>query len=66
MFKELKLAIIEWLVENENVWNRTNLCVEKFRPYKYHSEGEYLIGGKIVYNFIIKAEDLLFERNERL
>lgn len=59
--KELKRAILEWMLENENTWQRTNAAVEAFREYIYDSKGNYLIGGKEVAEFIMKAEDLLYE-----
>ena len=61
MHKELKKAILAWLMDNENLFNRTNAATEHFRPYIYTDKGDFLIGGEDVSAFIIKAEDLLFK-----
>lgn len=60
MLKELKKAIIEWLLENENQWQRVNSCIEKFRNYIYDSEGNFLIGGETVHDFIVAADKLIY------
>ena len=60
MYKELKKLIIEWLMNNENQWQRTNGCREAFRPYIYGPDGNYLIGGREVDDFIDKADRLLY------
>ena len=49
---ELKRKIIEWIFENINEWQIINSCVDTFREYIYNANGEYLIGGEDVYNFI--------------
>lgn len=64
MFKELKAAIIQWLIENETAWQRTNACHEAFHAYIYDENGNYLIGGQIVSGFINKAERLLYGDGE--
>ena len=56
---ELKKAIIDWLFENKNAWQRTNACREYFRPYIYNSDGNYLIGGEEVSEFITSADKLI-------
>lgn len=61
MNKELKKAIVSWLLDNENAWQRTNTCTDRFRAYIYDDTGNYLIGGEVVADFIRKAERLLFE-----
>ena len=61
MQKELKKEIIKWLLENENRWQRSNSCKEEFRNYIYDNEGNYLIGGEDVSNFIDKADDLIYK-----
>lgn len=58
MSKELKTAIIKWLLENENPWQRVNACTEAFREYIYNKSGNYLIGGEAVAEFI-KAADTM-------
>lgn len=60
MYLELKIAIINWLVENEHGWQRTNECRKAFRQYIYDERGEYIIGGKEVDDFIDAADKLLF------
>lgn len=61
MHKELKRAIINWLLDNENEWQRVNACCKEFRPYIYNTEGNYLIGGKEVGDFIVNADKLLYQ-----
>ncbi len=65
MFKELKQAILNWLLENENEWQRINACVKAFRAYIYDENGNYLIGGQIVSEFIKDADKLLYENQAR-
>jgi len=60
MPKELKAAILNWLLENENQWQRVNSCTEAFREYIYSKTGEYLIGGKAVAEFIKNADKLIY------
>ena len=62
MNKELKKAIILWLLGHEYEWQRVNACYEAFRPYIYNVDGNYLIGGEIVSNFISQADKLLYGR----
>ena len=57
--KELKKCILIWLMENENVFNRLNGCIEYFRLYIYTPEGQFLIGGEDVYNYIKELEKLI-------
>lgn len=61
MHKELKKEIIKWLLENENRWQRLNACTKEFRNYIYNDEGNYLIGGEEVSNFIEEADDLIYD-----
>lgn len=56
MPKELKTAIVKWLLENENQWQRVNVCTEAFREYIYNKSGNYLIGEEAVAEFIGAAE----------
>lgn len=62
MYKELKKAILDWLLDNENEWQRVNACHQKFRAYIYDGDGNYLIGGGIVSKFITDADKLLYEK----
>ena len=65
MFKELKQAILNWLLENENEGQRINACVKAFRAYIYDENGNYLIGGQIVSEFIKDADKLLYGNQAR-
>lgn len=56
---KLKKVIIEWLCDNINQWQLINSCVEHFRAYIYDNNGNFLIGGEDVYNFIVEAEKLI-------
>lgn len=60
MYKELKAAIIQWLLDNENKWQRVNECREAFREYIYNKDGNYLIGGETVSEFITQADKLIY------
>ena len=60
MHRELKLAIIRWLLDNENEFQRINDCSAKFKLYIYDPTGNYLIGGKEVHEFIKEANKLLY------
>ena len=52
MNKELKRAIINFILDNEKEFQITNVTIEKFRNYIYDSSGSYLIGGEDVRYFI--------------
>lgn len=60
MYLELKKAIIEWFLENENAWQRVYAAHKEFRPYIYNADGNYLIGGEIVSDFISNVDKLLY------
>lgn len=60
MLKELKKAIFEWLLENENEWQRVNACTKHFSSYMFDSQGNWLIGGERVAKFIKDADTLLY------
>lgn len=62
MSKELKIAIIKWLLGNENQWQRANACTEAFREYIYNKSGNYLIGGETVADFIKAANKLIYSK----
>ena len=55
MHKELKKAIVNFIIENDKEFQITNATMENFRPYIYDSTGNYLIGGHEVANFIRDA-----------
>lgn len=57
---ELRRAIVEWLFNNESVFNRVNACVDNFRQYIYDAAGNYAIGGKDVHDYILTMSDELF------
>lgn len=59
MRKELKKAIIDYIFENEKEFQLTNSVTNKFRAYIYDADGNYLIGGEEVYDFIIEAIKLI-------
>jgi hypothetical protein len=59
MKTELKKAIVNFIFENEKLFNLHNSTTEKFRPYLYDSTGNYLIGGEDVANFIKDTVKLL-------
>ena len=61
MKKELKQAIVNFLLENDKEFQITNYTKNKFRLYIYDDKGEYLIGGEDVANFIERAIDLLIK-----
>ena len=67
MNKYLKQEIFNWLIENENEWQRTNECHNNFKEYIYNSEGNFLkYGGRDVSDFIIRADRLIYggDKNE--
>lgn len=63
MNMELKKAIVNWLMENENKWQRVNACKEHFRNYIYDDSGNYIIGGEIVGDFIDNADKLIYSKD---
>ena len=60
IYLELKQAIINWLLDNQNAWQRVNACRDAFRQYIYDEHGRYIIGGESVSNFISDADILLY------
>ena len=68
MKKELKKAIIDWLIENENTFNRLSHCKQNFRDYIYDKNGDLLkygIGAEVA-NFVEKADKLLYGSDENV
>jgi hypothetical protein len=59
MRKELKKAIIDYIFENEKEFQLTNSVTTKFRAYIYDADGNYLIGGKEVVEFIRETIKLI-------
>lgn len=62
MNKELKKVIVNWLLDNENRWQRVNACHDEFRNYIYDNSGNYLIGGKDVSDFISEVDRVIYKR----
>ena len=62
IYDDLKLEIVNWLLEHKNEHNRENACREHFRPYIYNNEGNHLIGGENISNFISVMDDVLFSK----
>lgn len=60
MYLELKQAIINWLIENKNAWQRVNACRDHFRQYIFDEAGNYIIGGQAVSDFITNADVILY------
>jgi len=56
---ELKKAIINSIFEEINQFQLINLIIARYRPYIYDNDGNYLLGGKDVVNFIEKAIKLI-------
>ena len=48
----LKKTIILWIFENDKNWQLNNATTEQFRAYIYDADGNYLIGGEEVSEFI--------------
>lgn len=59
MNKTLQKAIIDWLFDNSDTFSLHNAAVNEFTAYIYDKDGEYLIGGAQVANFIRQAIKLL-------
>ena len=52
MDQELKDAIIKAVQENKDEFQLTNWITGQFSEYVYNNDGEYLIGGEKVVQFI--------------
>ena len=61
MNKQLKQAIINFIIDNEKDFQLTNNTTDHFRNYIYTPTGDYLIGGEDVINFIRDAIKLLIK-----
>ncbi len=59
MHKELKKAIIAFIIDNEKEFQLPTSTVKQFKAYIYNDKGNYLIGGEDVYTFISNAIILL-------
>ena len=61
MNRELKKAIMLYMIENDNTFSLVNYTIKHFREYIYNSKGEYLIGWKTVSQFIEDFYKLLHD-----
>ena len=61
MNKELKKAIIAYMIENEKDFQLVNRTTNEFKQYIFLPSGEYCIGGETVYQFIISFHNLIKE-----
>lgn len=59
MNNELKKAIANYMFDNIKDFQLVNNTVDNFRAYIYDSDGNYLIGGNLVANFIIQIDNLI-------
>jgi hypothetical protein len=59
MKKELKRAIVNYILDNEKEFQIMNATTKNFRLYIYDDKGEYLIGGEEISEFIVKQVELL-------
>lgn len=59
MFIELKKAIILFMIDHINDSQLVNVTHREFYPYIYNKDGNYLIGGEVVSEFIDNAAKLL-------
>jgi hypothetical protein len=59
MENQLKQAIISKIFENQNDFQLVNTTINNFKSYIYNQDGEYLIGGEAVAEFIKQAIDLI-------
>ena len=56
---QLKKAIFNYMVDNNNLFNLVNNTIEHFKQYIYLPDGNYCIGGAEVSDFIKSVEKLL-------
>jgi hypothetical protein len=59
MKPQLKKGIIDFIFENEKEFQINNAVTQKFRVYIYDADGNFLIGGEDVYEFIKDAIKLI-------
>ena len=62
MHTELKKTIVNFIFDNEKEFQINNATTNKFRAYIYDTEGNYLIGGQEVSEFISNAIKLLIRQ----
>lgn len=56
---ELKKAIVNFIFDNSNEFQIINATVNNFKLYIYNDQGNFLIGGEQVSEFISEAIKLL-------
>ena len=57
---ELKREIINFLIDNIKESQLLNACMNNFYQYIFFIDnGEFCIGGREVYDFMVKAENLI-------
>ena len=56
---ELKKAIIDFMIENQDHFQLVNETNNHFRQYIYTPEGNFCIGGKKVNEFISKVYEII-------
>ena len=60
MNNELKREIFNFLIDNIKESQLLNACINNFYQYIFFLDnGEYCIGGREVYDFMVKAENLI-------
>ena len=59
MNKELKKAIMIYMIENNSLFQLVNQTKDEFRQYIFLPSGEYCIGGEDVHKFIVAFNNLL-------
>lgn len=57
---ELKRAIVNWYCDNYKSFASPDECVKVFKAYIYDEKGEYLIGGKEVFDFIHDVRIIIY------
>lgn len=55
----LMQRIFSRMIENRREFQLVNATVAEFRPYIYDDQGEFLIGGEQVYQFILDSHELI-------
>jgi hypothetical protein len=58
---ELKKQIFLFMCDHQNEFQLVNFTVSEFRPYIYTPEGNFLIGGETVYEFISTIYETIFK-----
>lgn len=58
IYLDLKKQIIAWYLDNLDEFQRSNACREEFKEYICDKNGNYLIGGQAVSDFIDHVERL--------